>query len=241
MKLLPIISMAAIVASATKLGVARGFNFAKQLAQSRTFTRRNNTGVTTPFNRRAMSTCFVAPEGSTATTDTSSTTSSDKESSNTANEIEDTAQLAVSITGSLPPPLNFGGISFLDTSSLTKNHAHRVIFILGGPGAGKGTQSEKIVDTYKCVHLSVGDLLRTGAEKKDYPHADMVKECLVQGNIVPVELSLGLLRIAMDEKANEKDSQYGSRLFCKYQYNAYRICTYHKLTSNSFVVCIIDI
>ena len=221
MKLLPIISMVAIVASATKLGVARGFNFAKQLAQSRTFTRRNNIGVNTPFVRRAMSTCFVAPEGSTATTDTSSTTttavksSSDKVSS-TANEIEDTAQLAVSITGSLPPPLNFGGLSFLDTSSLTKNHAHRVIFILGGPGAGKGTQSEKIVDTYKCVHLSVGDLLRTGAEKKDYPHADMVKECLVQGNIVPVELSLGLLRIAMDEKANEKDSQYGSRLFCKY-------------------------
>ena len=214
--------MVAIVASATKLGVARGFNFAKQLAQSRTFiTRRNNIGVNTSFNRRAMSTCFVAPEGSTATTDTTSTTavksSSDKDSS-TANEIEDTAQLAVSITGSLPPPLNFGGLSFLDTSSLTKNHAHRVIFILGGPGAGKGTQSEKIVDTYKCVHLSVGDLLRTGAEKKDYPHADMVKECLVQGNIVPVELSLGLLRIAMDEKADEKDSQYGSRLFCKYQY-----------------------
>lgn len=212
--------MVAIVASATKLGVARGFNFAKQLAQSRTFTRRNNIGVTsTSFNRRAMSTCFVTPEGSTATTDTTSTTavksSSDKDS--TANEIEDTAQLAVSITGSLPPPLNFGGLSFLDTSSLTKNHAHRVIFILGGPGAGKGTQSEKIVDTYKCVHLSVGDLLRTGAEKKNYPHADMVKECLVQGNIVPVELSLGLLRIAMDEKANEKDSQYGSRLFCKYQ------------------------
>ena len=213
--------MVAIVASATKLGVARGFNFAKQLAQSRTFTRRNNIGVTTSFiNRQAMSTCFVAPEGSTATTDTTSTTavksSSDKDS--TANEIEDTAQRAVSITGSLPPPLNFGGLSFLDTSSLTKNHAHRVIFILGGPGAGKGTQSEKIVDTYKCVHLSVGDLLRTGAEKKNYPHADMVKECLVQGNIVPVELSLGLLRIAMDEKANEKDSKYGSRLFCKYQY-----------------------
>jgi len=56
-------------------------------------------------------------------------------------------------------------------------------------------------------------LLRSGAEKKDYPHADMVKECLVKGQIVPVELSLGLLRIAMDEKAQEADSEYGSRIF----------------------------
>lgn len=72
------------------------------------------------------------------------------------------------------------------------------------------------MDTYKCVHLSAGDLLRTGAEKKDYPHADLVKECLVQGKIVPVELSLGLLRIAMDEAADEVqdgEEQYGSRIF----------------------------
>jgi len=54
-------------------------------------------------------------------------------------------------------------------------------------------------------------LLRAGAERADYEHAELVKECLVQGNIVPVELSLGLLRIAMDEKA--KDVEYGSRIF----------------------------
>lgn len=94
-----------------------------------------------------------------------------------------------------------------------------MLFVLGGPGAGKGTQSSRIVDTYKCVHLSVGDLLRTGAEREDYPHADLVKDCLVKGNIVPVELSLGLLRIAMDEKASEGNGSgdegggYGQRIF----------------------------
>ena len=91
-----------------------------------------------------------------------------------------------------------------------------MIFVLGGPGAGKGTQSERIVDTYKCVHLSVGELLRSGAEKEGYEHADLVKECLVKGNIVPVEVSLGLLRIAMDEKAKEASADgegYGSRIF----------------------------
>ena len=39
-----------------------------------------------------------------------------------------------------------------------------VIFILGGPGSGKGTQCELICKHYKFHHLSAGDLLR--AERK---------------------------------------------------------------------------
>lgn len=35
-----------------------------------------------------------------------------------------------------------------------------VVFILGGPGSGKGTQSEKIYEEFKFIHLSAGDLLR---------------------------------------------------------------------------------
>lgn len=36
----------------------------------------------------------------------------------------------------------------------------RVIFILGGPGSGKGTQSKLIQEKYKLHHMSAGDLLR---------------------------------------------------------------------------------
>lgn len=36
----------------------------------------------------------------------------------------------------------------------------RVVFVLGGPGVGKGTQCAKIVAQYGWVHLSAGDLLR---------------------------------------------------------------------------------
>ena len=39
-----------------------------------------------------------------------------------------------------------------------------VVFILGGPGSGKRTQSKLIEQTYGLVHLSAGDLLR--AERK---------------------------------------------------------------------------
>lgn len=35
-----------------------------------------------------------------------------------------------------------------------------VIFILGGPGSGKGTQCSLIRDRFKFIHLSAGDLLR---------------------------------------------------------------------------------
>lgn len=199
-------------------------------------TFRGASRCSTPFRRSLHSTCFLPNDGelpskspssyssssssstavfsapaATASTDNAFAANNDDEQQN--KEIEQAARKALKITGSLPPPCDFGGIPYLDTSSLTENHSHRVLFILGGPGAGKGTQSERIVNTYKCVHLSVGDLLRSGAEKKDYPHADMVKECLVKGQIVPVELSLGLLRIAMDEKAAEVDSEYGSRIF----------------------------
>jgi UMP-CMP kinase len=35
-----------------------------------------------------------------------------------------------------------------------------VVFVLGGPGAGKGTQCERIVKKFGFKHLSAGDLLR---------------------------------------------------------------------------------
>ncbi len=40
---------------------------------------------------------------------------------------------------------------------LAKPH---IFFLLGGPGSGKGTQSENLIRDYKFKHLSSGDLLR---------------------------------------------------------------------------------
>ena len=53
------------------------------------------------------------------------------------------------------------------TTSTTDTHTNThntkkptVLFILGGPGSGKGTQCELICKNYKFNHLSAGDLLR---------------------------------------------------------------------------------
>jgi len=67
-----------------------------------------------------------------------------------------------------------------------------VVFVLGGPGAGKGTQSEMIVERYGYKHLSAGDLLR--AERKSgSAQGAMIEEYIKEGKIVPVEVTVRLL------------------------------------------------
>jgi UMP-CMP kinase len=106
----------------------------------------------------------------------------------------------------------FGEIPYLSTADVATSGQHRVLFVLGGPGSGKGTQSERIVDQYKCLHLSVGDLLRQERQKEGSKHAKLIEDLLVAGKIVPVELSLGLLAEAMDEAAKE-DGGLGASIF----------------------------
>ncbi|XP_045582967.1 adenylate kinase isoenzyme 1 isoform X6 [Procambarus clarkii] len=71
-----------------------------------------------------------------------------------------------------------------------------VIFVLGGPGCGKGTQCDKIVQKYGYTHLSSGDLLReevsSGSERGKSLNAIMEK-----GDLVPLEVVLDLLAEAM--------------------------------------------
>ena len=78
----------------------------------------------------------------------------------------------------------------------------KVLFVLGGPGAGKGTQCAKLVDGYGFVHLSAGDLLR--AERKSgSKDGEMINEYIKAGKIVPVAVTLALLRRAMEKSGQE--------------------------------------
>jgi len=133
-------------------------------------------------------------------------------------QISEAAAASHGITGSSIRPTTFGSLPFLDTSALDVStpKQHRVLFVLGGPGAGKGTQSDLIVDNYKCVHLSVGELLREARASESNPHAELIEDCLVHGKIVPVEISLELLKNAMDEaygRPAANGSKYGTRIF----------------------------
>ena len=41
----------------------------------------------------------------------------------------------------------------------------KIIFVLGGPASGKGTQCEKMVEEFGYTHISTGDLMRAEMEK----------------------------------------------------------------------------
>lgn len=69
-----------------------------------------------------------------------------------------------------------------------------VVFVLGGPGSGKGTNCAKITADFGFVHLSAGDLLReekaSGSEL-----AKMIDTYIREGKIVPAEVTVRLLKM----------------------------------------------
>ena len=78
-----------------------------------------------------------------------------------------------------------------------------VFFVLGGPGSGKGTQSLKLAKEHGFVHLSAGDLLRE--EKKTASEtAAMINTYIKEGKIVPGEVTVGLMKKAIQANGWEK-------------------------------------
>ena len=74
-----------------------------------------------------------------------------------------------------------------------------VIFVLGGPGSGKGTQSAKLVQDYGFSHLSAGDLLRQEQDREGSQYGDLIRYNIREGIIVPMEITVALLSNAMQD------------------------------------------
>ncbi|KAL2536663.1 UMP-CMP kinase 3 [Forsythia ovata] len=78
-----------------------------------------------------------------------------------------------------------------------------VVFVLGGPGSGKGTQCANIVQNFGYTHLSAGDLLRAEI-KSGSENGTMIQNMIKEGKIVPSEVTIKLLQRAMQESGNDK-------------------------------------
>lgn len=66
------------------------------------------------------------------------------------------------------------------------------LVIFGPPGAGKGTQSAKIIDKYKLAHISTGDMFRMHISQ-DTELGKRVKQILADGLLVPDSITIDML------------------------------------------------
>lgn len=82
-----------------------------------------------------------------------------------------------------------------------------VVFVLGGPGAGKGTQCAELVRLRGFHHLSAGDLLRAEQQRPGSEVGAMIKQYITDGKIVPHEVTIGLLKKAMEETVAKQSQQ----------------------------------
>jgi adenylate kinase len=67
------------------------------------------------------------------------------------------------------------------------------IMLLGAPGAGKGTQASRIIDSYGLAHISTGDILRKAVADAT-PLGLEAKRYMDAGDLVPDEVVIGLVK-----------------------------------------------
>lgn len=75
------------------------------------------------------------------------------------------------------------------------------IVLFGPPGAGKGTQSQKLIDKYELVHLSTGDILRSEIARGT-ALGMAAKEIMDRGELVSDEIVIGMIESKLDANSN---------------------------------------
>lgn len=74
------------------------------------------------------------------------------------------------------------------------------LILFGPPGSGKGTQAQKLIDKYKLIHLSTGDLLRKEIAEQT-PLGLEAKKIMDSGHLVPDEVVIGIIDNNLEKNA----------------------------------------
>ena len=72
------------------------------------------------------------------------------------------------------------------------------LILLGPPGAGKGTQAQRLVQKYGIVQLSTGEMLRAAVAAQT-PVGLQAKEIMANGGLVPDEIVIGIISDRLDQ------------------------------------------
>jgi adenylate kinase len=76
--------------------------------------------------------------------------------------------------------------------------------LLGAPGSGKGTQAVRLIEHYRVIHISTGDILRQ-AIRDGSDLGRKAQEFMTQGQLVPDQIMLDLIR----ERLSQADCDNG--------------------------------
>jgi adenylate kinase len=77
------------------------------------------------------------------------------------------------------------------------------LILFGPPGAGKGTQAERLIEKYGLVHLSTGNLLRAEIAQKTLLGVE-AKGFIDKGQLVPDEVVIGMVGSYFDKNSNAR-------------------------------------
>jgi adenylate kinase len=77
------------------------------------------------------------------------------------------------------------------------------IVLFGPPGAGKGTQSERLIEKYGLIHLSTGDVFRANI-KGETDLGKLAKSYMDKGQLVPDEVTINMLKSEVDKHSDPK-------------------------------------
>jgi UMP-CMP kinase len=78
-------------------------------------------------------------------------------------------------------------------------HKSTFIFVLGGPGSGKGTLCTRLATEYDLQHLSVGDVLRSELTRPNSKYASIIRDNMMSGKVGPPQITVSLLLDRMRE------------------------------------------
>ncbi|MDO7745050.1 MAG: adenylate kinase [Pedobacter sp.] len=75
--------------------------------------------------------------------------------------------------------------------------------LFGPPGAGKGTQSQKLIDRYQLIHISTGDLFREHISNQT-SLGQQVSALIADGQLVPDAITIAMLEEEVDKNPEAK-------------------------------------
>jgi adenylate kinase len=77
------------------------------------------------------------------------------------------------------------------------------LLLFGPPGAGKGTQSEKLIQKYGLIHLSTGEILRSEIARETTLGLE-ARNFIDQGKLVPDKTVIDMIAVKIDDNAGAK-------------------------------------